>query len=172
MSRIVYHPGLEDWDNYFRVQTLQTGHGGMSMFVGLPYQRGGGIGNILGRLFRFILPIASKSARSVGKTALTAGASVLADMARGASIKDSAKARSRQAGAELADKAGAYLRQQGGRKRRRSTVKRPKKKNNRSKKRRTGTVKRRRPPTKKRRTIRGKTKARGRSALFKNVQIY
>lgn len=74
--------------------------GGISYFEGLPYQRGvaqrgAGVGDVLRRFWRFIVPLASRAghalapiAREVGKEAAMAGSRALADVAEGTDIKE------------------------------------------------------------------------------------
>lgn len=109
--RAVYIPN-EDWDYFYQGQAAQSGHG-IPGFAGAAYQRGGGIGNFLGRLFRFILPVAKTAAKAVGKQALASGAEIVGDVARGRNFAESAKEHGRDALGALADKTGAYMKQKG-----------------------------------------------------------
>lgn len=69
--RIPFVPHRQkDWEAYFKQQALQSGHG-LIGFRGTEYQRGAGIGNLFGGLFRSLLPVAKSVARTVGKEALT-----------------------------------------------------------------------------------------------------
>lgn len=51
------------------------------IFVGVPHQRGHGIGAFLGGLFRQVMPILGRAARAVGRKALNAGMNVVGDVA-------------------------------------------------------------------------------------------
>ena len=122
--RAIYVPA-EDWDNFFKDQAVKSGHG-IPGFEGIPYQRGGGLGNFLGRLFRSVLPVLKKVGKAVGKQALATGADIMADVARGRNIKESAQEHGRAGLADLADKAGKNLRghgQLGTRARKKNTTK-------------------------------------------------
>ena len=106
--RVVYSP-REDWDKYY---FIQSGHG-LPGFAGTAFQRGGGLGNFLGRLFRFVLPVAKKVGKSVGKQALTTGADILGDVIQGKNLKASTKARGTAALRTLGRKAANTMRQKG-----------------------------------------------------------
>jgi hypothetical protein len=49
--------------------------------AGFRIQRGGGIGNFLGGLYRLVRPLFVKSARAIGREALNTGSSILSDIA-------------------------------------------------------------------------------------------
>jgi hypothetical protein len=106
--RAVYIP-REDWDSLYLHQATQSGHG-IPGFEGVAFQRGGGLGNILGRLFRFVLPVAKKAAKAVGKQALTSGADILSDVVKGRNLKESAEEHGRAALENLAGKAVTKMR--------------------------------------------------------------
>jgi hypothetical protein len=77
MVRCEYHPQqVEFWTDYYQQQ--QTGHG-LPIFVGMPHQRGAGIGSFFRNLFRMAVPVLKRAAKAVGKQAVATGASVLAD---------------------------------------------------------------------------------------------
>ena len=96
--RIVYIPHSQKvWENHFKAQVHQSGHG----FEGRRYQRGTGIGSILGGLFRTILPAAAKVGKAVGREALRTGASVASDALQGRDIRDSFEHHGRAAGSKL-----------------------------------------------------------------------
>jgi hypothetical protein len=109
--RVVYLPA-EDWDKFYFAQAGQSGHG-IQGFEGTAYQRGNGLGNIFGRLIRFIMPVAKKAAKAVGKQALASGANILSDVVQGRNLKESAKEHGRAALGNLADKAAAKMRGSG-----------------------------------------------------------
>ena len=103
--RAVYVP-REDWNTFY---TKQAGHG-LAGFKGTAFQRGGGLGNFLGRLFRFILPVAKKMGKAVGKQALASGADFIGDVAQGENPKTAAKKRTRQGVGNLANRVGKNMR--------------------------------------------------------------
>ena len=94
MSRNVYD------DYYLR----QAGHG-MPIFVGGRYQRGRGLGNILGGLARMVIPVLKRSGKTLLKEGLRTGIDILGDVTSGRSIKSSAKQRIQQTGSRLLKKA-------------------------------------------------------------------
>lgn len=81
----------------------QSGGGIPSYFEGIPFQRGiqrgGGVGDVLRRLWRFVVPLASRAGhaiapiareigKEIGKEGLMAGSRVLSEVAEGANVKE------------------------------------------------------------------------------------
>ena len=92
VSRAIKHaPGSSNiYDAYY---AQQTGSGGIPVFVGTPYQRGHGLGNILAPLMRLATPLL----KSQGKRLLKTGLKVAGDMLKGRrSLKQSLKKRAMQ----------------------------------------------------------------------------
>lgn len=103
--RIEYVPdSAESWTHFY-----QSGDG----FVGFPYQRGAGLGNVFRSIFRALLPIAKSAGKTIGREALSAGAQIASDVVAGENVADSFKSRSREAGARLLRKGADKL--EGGR---------------------------------------------------------
>lgn len=76
------------------------------VYVGAPYQQGAGIGSFLGGVFRYVLPLLKRSAKAVGKEALQTGVNIMSDVGeRKTPLKDAFKARMRQSGENLRQKA-------------------------------------------------------------------
>ncbi|KAJ8048251.1 hypothetical protein HOLleu_00494 [Holothuria leucospilota] len=82
----------------------QIGHG-LPVFRGGRGQRGHGIGNILGGLFRSAVPLLKKGAKALGKEALRTGMAVAGDVLDGRSLKSSVKSRGLAASKRVARKA-------------------------------------------------------------------
>lgn len=115
--RVQYVPASEqDW-------VLHYQRGG---FIGIPYQRGCGLGSVFRSLFRAILPIAKSAGKVVGKRALQAGAEIASDLVAGKNFKSSLEQRGKEASIELLDKASKNLK--GGRRRRKGAKRTPKRK--------------------------------------------
>lgn len=73
-----------------------------NVFVGAPYQRGHGIGRFLGGLFRSVLPLLTKGAKSVGKEALRAGLHIIEDVSGNhIPFKESLRRRAKESGENL-----------------------------------------------------------------------
>ena len=93
--------------NYQEYYTNQIGHGQL-YYKGRRYQKGHGLGNVLGTLFRSALPFLKKTAVSVGKDVLKSGVTVgshaLTDIVSGAPVKQSIKRRFVHEGRELVNK--------------------------------------------------------------------
>lgn len=96
----------------------------MHAYRGYRRQRGAGLGNILGALFRMAKPILRTGLRTVLPVAARFGARVLGDVAEGKNVKRSAKRHAKQAGWEAVGAvANKFRKSQGGRgKKRRSTA--------------------------------------------------
>ena len=119
MGRAVFIP-FDDkvWLEYYVGQAKQTGHGGMTGFQGIPYQRGNGLGSFFGRLFRSILPVAKnigKSAlKTVGKEALHLGANVMNDVVQGRNVKQALKKQGKKSTQKLINRAATVVKNQTG----------------------------------------------------------
>jgi hypothetical protein len=79
-----FDPETVDW----RVYLVQSGGGG-GFYVGRPYQRGAGIGAVLGGIFRFLLPVLKGVGRELGREGLAVGSKVLGEVAQGKALRDS-----------------------------------------------------------------------------------
>jgi len=78
------------YEDYY---TNQNGRG-MPIFVGTRYQRGHGLGSILGGLFRrIILPFFKAHGKTIASKAIKTGLQVADDVAQGKSFKESTKRR-------------------------------------------------------------------------------
>jgi hypothetical protein len=99
--RVPYVPhNQKDWEALFKVQVGQSGHGAIG-FKGSAYQRGGGIGSLLGGLLRSFLPIAKTIGKTVGKQALKTGVEIASDTLQGENIVESLDKRGRAAASRL-----------------------------------------------------------------------
>ena len=133
MPHVTYYPeGVEFWSSF-----LQKGNG-MPAFVGVPYQRGRGLGCLFRRLFRFAMPLLKSAAKAVGKEALQTTANIATDLAKGVSNPTEVlKSRGREAASNLASRLVEHINtggdddkenqpsQQGSRKRRQVSIKGP-----------------------------------------------
>jgi len=102
---------FNDWLLYYGNQALQTGFG-MEGYRGTPYQRGAGLGSFFKALFRMAVPVMKSAGKQVGKHALSAGANIMADLAKGEPVLESMKKHSRFEASKLLNEAGQAL--QGG----------------------------------------------------------
>ena len=73
-------------------------------YVGTRYQRGGGLGSILGSLGRVAIPLLKKSGSGVAKQALHTGVRLAGDILAGKNAKKAVKARAVESGKELVNK--------------------------------------------------------------------
>jgi hypothetical protein len=74
-----HNPYIEYYVNQALGKT-QTGHG---FYTGLPWQKGYGIGGLLGSLARRFIPLLKPLAKSAGKKLLRAGTSIVSDLIDG-----------------------------------------------------------------------------------------
>lgn len=90
MKTVKHQPCTRDYENYY---LNQCGYGS-PVFGGVRVQKGHGLGNILGGIFRAAMPLIKSGAKSLGKKALQTGYKVAGDVVRGENIKQSVKKRS------------------------------------------------------------------------------
>ena len=81
----------------------------MPIFVGNRFQRGHGLGNILGGLARMVVPILKQTGKAVLKEGIRAGSNILNDVGTGQNFKQSIKRRFKQSGVKLVKKAASAL---------------------------------------------------------------
>lgn len=106
--RVLFIPQNDKhWAQYYTRQ--QTGRG----FDGVPYQRGGGLGNIFRGLFRFLLPVAKTAGKAVGRQALRTGAHIASDLVAGGDLKKVLKTRGKRGASDLLRTAATNLDQSG-----------------------------------------------------------
>lgn len=77
MRKYYYPEDVKTWE----ATLLQSG-GALPAYVGVPYQRGQGIGSFFKGLFRAIWPTVKKVAPHVGKELLRTGSEVISDVVR------------------------------------------------------------------------------------------
>jgi hypothetical protein len=89
--RTTYLPHSQKaWEEVFRLQACQSGHG-MVGYKGTQYQRGAGFGSLIGGLVRSFLPVAKNIGKAVGKQALKTGAAVATDALSGRNFAEAAE---------------------------------------------------------------------------------
>ncbi|KAL3102872.1 hypothetical protein niasHT_028675 [Heterodera trifolii] len=114
--------------SYFEgAPTFQRGYG---YFLGIPRQKGAGVGAVLRNLWRYLRPMiaaakpyATNIAAEVGKEGLERGARVLGEAARGGDVKEALLAEGREGMKTLLDKASSSLQKGRGRRRRKRGTK-------------------------------------------------
>ena len=105
---IPYTPSTDEereYKEYFLHQATQSGFG----FVGDPYQRGAGLGSLFRGLLRSVKPLAKSALKSVGKSAVNTGLSVVQDMLEGKDVGESVKTHSMAEAKKLTKKARKRL---------------------------------------------------------------
>ena len=92
--------------SYEKYYENQCGHG--DYYRGVRYQKGHGLGNVLGGLLRASLPFLKRTALGVGKDLLSTGVSqtgkVVRDVLNGRPVVQSLKQRSLEGGQQLVNK--------------------------------------------------------------------
>ena len=102
-----------DWAQYYSLQahsgSSQTVHFtrqiGGGFYSGVRKQQGYGLGGLLAKLGRFVLPILKPVAKSIGKQAIRSGAQIAGDILDGQNPKQAFKQNLRQGTKELFQKA-------------------------------------------------------------------
>ncbi|KAL3093733.1 hypothetical protein niasHS_006295 [Heterodera schachtii] len=103
--------------------TFQRGYG---YFLGVPRQKGAGVGSVLRNLWRYLRPMVSAArpyaaniAAEIGKEGLETGARVLNEVSKGGSIRDALVSEGKEGAKKLLDKASSSLQKGRGRRKRR-----------------------------------------------------
>ncbi|KAL3118843.1 hypothetical protein niasHT_008190 [Heterodera trifolii] len=103
--------------------TFQRGYG---YFLGVPRQKGAGVGSVLRNLWRYLRPMVSAArpyaaniAAEIGKEGLETGARFLNEVSKGGNIKDALVSEGKEGAKNLLDKASSSLQKGRGRKKRR-----------------------------------------------------
>lgn len=85
------------YENYY----VQQSGGSLPSFQGAPFQKGYGIGSVLGGLFRGVLPLLKQGAKTIGKEAITSAALFANDLIDGHRPSSALQTRAKQAGTNL-----------------------------------------------------------------------
>ncbi|KAL3118907.1 hypothetical protein niasHT_004838 [Heterodera trifolii] len=108
------------------VLTLQFKKRGYGYFLGVPRQKGAGVGSVLRNLWRYLRPMVSAArpyaaniAAEIGKEGLETGARFLNEVSKGGNIKDALVSEGKEGAKNLLDKASSSLQKGRGRKKRR-----------------------------------------------------
>lgn len=107
--RAAYIPSERFWAQYYINQSKQSGAG----FIGVPYQRGAGLGSLFRGIFRALLPVVKSAGKTIGKQALATGAEIASDVVAGKTLSSSAKSRAKAGASTLLRKAADNLVQEG-----------------------------------------------------------
>ena len=100
---VPYSPedSIQFYEDYY---VTQDGYGmSIPVFKGRIVMPGNGIGSIFSSMFRAAVPLLKRGAVHASKKLLTAGGNILSDFSKGKNVKQSAKARLREAGGGLID---------------------------------------------------------------------
>ena len=89
--------GADDAKSYYKNQV----GGVIPPYVGTRYQRGGGLGSLLGSLGRVAIPLLKKAGSGVAKQALHTGVRLAGDILAGKNVKKAVKKRTVESGKEL-----------------------------------------------------------------------
>ena len=98
------------YNHYYQMGSGNAVSSGISrVFVGPQHQRGHGIGQFLGDLFRRALPLLTRGAKAIGSEALSAGYNILTDVDQDIPVKQSFRNRARESAHNLRRKAEEKL---------------------------------------------------------------
>ena len=86
---------------------------GYTVFSGMPYQRGAGVGGVFRALMRFLLPIGRQMGSAIGREGLETGQRVLSSYLNGKDLKESLEHESRAGLSNLLDTAANNLKRRG-----------------------------------------------------------
>jgi hypothetical protein len=93
---------------------FQLGGGSYTIFHGVPYQRGAGIGALFKSLIRFLVPLGKNVGAAIGRQGLESGSKVLSSLVEGKDLKEALKDEGRSGLQQLFQKAATKLEQKGG----------------------------------------------------------
>jgi hypothetical protein len=87
---------------------------GYPVYVGTRYQRGHGLGSIIGSLFKSAVPLLKRGVKTLGRESLKTGLSLALDVMEGQNVRQAAKSRLKSTGQNLLQKAIIGVRPPGG----------------------------------------------------------
>ena len=88
-------------ENIYERYYIDQAGGGMPVYSGSPYQRGHGLGSILGGLLRGAMPLLSSVGKSIGRQMIRSGLDVASDVVSGGNVRDSLKRRAKEGALSL-----------------------------------------------------------------------
>jgi hypothetical protein len=115
---INFYPEKVDWHDLLgsmieeervRPVLFQTGNGTYSIFQGMPYQRGAGLGALFKSLFRFLLPIGKEVGAVIGQQGLESGTKILSNILEGHNIKETLRKEGKAGLKSLLEKAASQM---------------------------------------------------------------
>ena len=89
---------------YHEYYLKQAGRG-YPVYAGTHYQRGHGLGSIIGSLFKSAVPLLKRGAKTLGHEALKTGLNLALDVMEGQNVKQAAKSRLKSTRQNLLQKA-------------------------------------------------------------------
>lgn len=96
-----HQPDARAFHSYYLNQSGR----GYPVYAGRRYQRGHGLGSILGGLFKAAAPLLKKGATFLGKEALKTGLNVASDALQGENVGQAIQKRAKQSGREILSRA-------------------------------------------------------------------
>ena len=98
--KTTHHPNAEAFHNYY----LHQAGKGYPVYAGRRFQRGHGLGSIIGSLFKSAVPLLKKGAKVLGKEALKTGLNVAHDALQGENVVQSFKKQTKATGKRMLDR--------------------------------------------------------------------
>lgn len=104
-----FDPLLVEWSiidrQPFTAETGLSQFGGYSIFHGVPYQRGSGLGSVFKSFLRYLLPIGKEIGAAIGRQGLESGNRILSNVLEGKDLKESLVSESKSGLKNLLEKA-------------------------------------------------------------------
>ena len=96
-----HNPDASAYHEYY----LNQAGRGYPVYAGTRYQRGHGLGSIIGSLFKSAVPLLKRGAKTLGREALKTGLNLTSDVMEGQNVKQAVKSRLKSTGQNLLQKA-------------------------------------------------------------------
>ena len=96
-----HNPNASAYHEYY----LNQAGRGYPVYAGTRYQRGHGLGSIIGSLFKSAVPLLKRGAKTLGREALKRGLNLTSDVMEGQNVIQAAKSRLKSTGQSLLQKA-------------------------------------------------------------------
>ena len=96
-----HNPNASAYHEYY----LNQAGRGYPVYTGTRYQRGHGLGSIIGSLFKSAVPLLKRGAKTLGRKALKTGLNLASDIMEGQNVTQATKSRLKSTGQNLLQKA-------------------------------------------------------------------
>lgn len=107
-----FNPENVNWHELLLASNQWGGSPGYTVFHGMPYQRGAGIGALFKSLMRHLIPVGKEIGAALGRQGLRSTSNVLTGVLEGKSLKNALKEEGRSGAQKLLQKAATRLAEQ------------------------------------------------------------